>query len=173
MTFRPSSKSKKEKILSISLAVAAVILFLVSGLVNRLVVVYQLTAFVCGILSIEMYLKYVGSSYIYEAAEDSFKVYKVTGKKSICVSSLDYEMSLSHVVSKEEYEERKDSFPKTNFNVNLCKNFAPDSYYLYFFEFNGKKSMMKFEPDQMFADYLNDKISAAWEKAENEDDEDY
>ena len=75
--------------------------------------------------------------------------------------------------SKEEYEERKDSFPKTNFNVNLCKNFAPDSYYLYFFEFNGKKSMMKFEPDQMFADYLNDKISAAWEKAENEDDEDY
>ena len=118
MTFRPASQSKKEKILAISLAVFAVAMFLVSGIVNYLVIVYQITAFAAAIISIEMYLKYVGSSYIYEAGDDAFKVYKVTGKKSICVSSLDYEMSLSHVVSKEEYEERKAEFPKTNFKLS-------------------------------------------------------
>ena len=173
MTFRPASLSKKEKILAISLAVLAVVMFLISGIVKHAVIVYQLTAFAAAIVSIELYLKYVGSSYVYEAADDAFKVYKITGKKSICVSSLDYEMSLSHVVSVHEYEERKAQFPKTNFNVNLCKNLAPQNYYLYFFEFNGKKSVMKFEPDEVFADYMNEKINAAWEKAEAENEEEY
>ena len=32
---------------------------------------------------------------------------------------------------------------------------------MYFFEFNGKKSMMKFEPDKVFTDYVNEKIDNA------------
>lgn len=172
MTFRPKSNTNKEKIIAILSAVFAIILFFISRIVPTLVVIYQISGILLAIISIEIYIKYVASDYVYEAADDAFKVYKVTGKKSICVSSLDYEMSLSHVVSNDEYEERKDEFPKSNFNVNLCKNLAPQSYYLYFFEFNGKKSMMKFEPDLIFAEFINDKISNAWDMAE-EDDEEY
>ena len=101
-----------------------------------------------------------------------FKVYKITGKRSICVSCLDYEMSLSHVISNAEYESKKNDYPKSNFNVNLCKNLAPDKFYVYFFDFNGKKSMMKFEPDSEFVEYINNKISKAWDMAETEDEED-
>lgn len=172
MTFRPKSSSNKEKKLSLITAFCAALLIIISGIVNRFGALYQISAIILGVVSIEFYLKYVGSDYVYDADDDYFKVYKITGKKSICVSSLDYEMSLSHVVSKQEYEENKDKFPKTNFNVNLCKNLAPKEYSLYFFEFNGKKCMMKFEPDEVFTEHLNNLISAAWEKAENEENDD-
>ena len=171
MTFRPKSNTKKESIIAILSAVVAVLLFIVSGIVPTLVIVYQISAFMLAIASIEIYIKYVASDYVYEAADDAFKVYKITGKKSICVSSLDYEMSLTHVISNTEYEEKKNELPKSNFNVNLCKNLAPENYCVYFFDFNGKKSMMKFEPDSVFTEYMNEKISKAWDMAENEDEE--
>lgn len=171
MTFRPSSNSKKEIILSVSMAFLAMLLIVISGITNRFGGLYQITAIIFGVIAIEFYLKYVGSDYIYEAGEDSFKVYKVTGKKSICVSSLDYEMSLSYVVTSEEYLKNKQQFPVSNFNVNLCKNLAPNVYSVYFFEFNGKISMMKFEPDAVFSEYINNKIAAAFER--KQDIEDY
>ncbi len=171
MTYKPVSKSKKEKIIALLCALAAASLIIASGIINRFGGLYQISAIILGVVSIEFYLKYVGSDYIYDAADDYFKVYKITGKRSICVSSLDYEMSLSHVVSVKEYNENKDKFPVTNFNVNLCKNLAPEDYCVYFFEFNGKKCMMKFEPDEAFSNYINNKISDAWDKAESDDEE--
>ena len=171
MTYRPKAAGNKEKILSLFFALCAIFLIIVSGITNRFGGIYQISAIIFGVVSIEFYLKYVGSDYVYDAADDYFKVYKVTGKKSICVSSLDYEMSLSGVVTSEEYLANKESYPKTNFNVNLCKNLSPSSYCVYFFEFDDKKCMMKFEPDEMFARYLNEKITKALEN-KNSDYED-
>ncbi len=169
MTYRPTSNSKKEIILSLSLAMLAIVLFALSGVVCNFVGLYQISSIICAIFGIEMYLKYVGSDYVYEAADSSFKVYKITGKKSICVCSLDYEMSLSYAVTNKEYAENKDNFPKANFNVNLAKNIAPSNYYVYFFEFNEKKSMLKFEPDAVFVDYLNKKIACTLDKGDCDD----
>lgn len=161
MTYSPQSTNKKEKALSITMAILAVILFGASGIVDKFSGLYQISAFVLAILSIQIYLKYVFSKYIYKATDSSLEVYRISGKKSICVCSLDYEMSLSTIVSSESYKNNKSEYPKTNFNVNYCKNLAPDNYYVYFFEFNGKRSMMKFEPDAAFAEYVSELISQA------------
>lgn len=170
MTYRPPMKNKKAIILSIAAAVCAVVLILLSGIFDSYGGLYQISAIILGVVSIELYLKFAGSDYVYEIEENSFKIYKITGKKSICVSSLDYEMSLTEVVSKENYLSQKDTYPKYNFNVNFCKNISPDEYYIYFFEFNSKKCMMKFEPDGAFVKALNEKISMAFSnKGEDEE----
>ena len=171
MTFTPKSSSNKEKLISLLTAMFAVILIIVSGVTEKFGGLYQISAIILGVISIEFYLKYVGSNYIYEAADDAFKVFKITGKKNICVSCLDYDMSLSFVVSSQEYENNKNEYPKTDFNINLCKNLAPDKYFVYFFRFNGKKCMMKFEPDEMFVDYINEKISSSLKSAQENDNE--
>lgn len=167
MTYQPNSKNTPEKVLSLSMAILAVVLFSSSGFVEKFSGMYQITAFVFAIVSIQIYLKYVFSNYIYKATEDSLQVYKVTGKKSICVASLDYEMSISQIINSEKYLESKHTYPKTNFNVNYCKNLFPKNYSVYFFEFNGKKSMMKFEPDSEFANYVNALISQAVNEADD------
>ena len=103
MTYQPNSKNTPEKVLSLSMAILAVVLFSSSGFVEKFSGMYQITAFVFAIVSIQIYLKYVFSNYIYKATEDSLQVYKVTGKKSICVASLDYEMSMSQIINSEKY----------------------------------------------------------------------
>lgn len=171
MTYRPKASGKKEKLISLLLAVCAIALFAASGVVARFAGIYQISAIIFAVISIEMYMKYVGSDYVYEAGEASLKIYKITGKKSICVCSLDYEMSLSTVVSRSDYEADKGKFPKTDFNVNYAKNLAPENYSVYFFKFNGKTSMLKFEPDADFSAYINEKIMTALENADNEYDD--
>lgn len=167
MTYRPKSLSKKEAVFSICTALLAVILFLLSGVVNKFSGIYQITALVLAVVSIQFYIKYVVSNYVYEAAEDAFKIYKITGKKSICVSCLDYDMSLSLCIDSDVYTADKNKYPKYSFNVNFTKNFMPKKYYVYFFEFNDKVCMMKFEPDEIFANALNEKISFALNNAKN------
>ena len=161
MTYRPILKNKKAVYISLASAVCAMLLIVLSGIFDRFGGLYQITAIVLGVISIELYMKYIGSDYVYEATDDCFKIYKITGKKSICVSSLDYEMSLSEVVSNKVFDSSNNNCRKYNFNVNFCKNISPSEYYIYFFEFNEKKCMMKFEPDDVFADYLNQKIRDA------------
>ena len=168
MTYRPKSKSSKEKILALVTAAAAIMLFATSGFVNKFLALYQISAIILAITSIELYVKYVGSDYVYEAAENSLKIHKITGKKSICVCSLDYEMSLSLVVSSKEYLANKEKYPKTNFNVNYAKNLAPENYSVYFFMFNDKKCMAKFEPDDVFTQYVNEKINKALSQKDEE-----
>ena len=161
MRSSPKSNNKKEKALSLVMAVVAVVLYVLTSVVHRFVVLYQLSALILAVLSVEIYLKYVFSNYIYEATETSLDIYKVSGKKNICVASLSYEMSITQIVSSEKYLNNKSEYPKTNFDVNYCKNINPENYFVYFFEFNGKKSMMKFEPDCEFVEYVNNLIAEA------------
>lgn len=168
MTFRPQSKNKKPHILAIGSAVLAVVLFLASAFVPKFNFYYQASALILAVASLEIYMKYVGSDYVYDAGERQLKVYKVTGKKSICVCSLDYDESVTCIMKREEYEKDKEKYPKVNFNVNYAKNIFPKDYYVYMFSFNGKKSLMKFEPDEVFVNYANLFIDKALKNKEEE-----
>ena len=69
----------------------------------------------------------------------------------------------------------KAKFPKTQISLNYCKNIFPKEFSLYFFSFNGKKACLKFEPDEIFTNDMNKKITAEksrLEKQENEDNND-
>ncbi len=159
MTYRPKAVSNKEKTLCMLFAFGAIILFGASAFVPDLKLVYQITALVFAVVFVELFNKYVGSDYVYWLEGNSLKIHRVTGKKSVCLCSLDLTQSLSLVVSSQEYLKNKQAYPKTNFNVNYAKNLAPKEYCVYFFNFNGKKSMMKFEPDKVFAEAVNSVIS--------------
>ena len=79
MRSSPKSNNKKEKALSLVMAVVAVVLYVLTSVVHRFVVLYQLSALILAVLSVEIYLKYVFSNYIYEATETSLDIYKVSG----------------------------------------------------------------------------------------------
>lgn len=160
MTFRPKHTNKKTFVFAIATALLAIVLFALSAFVSAFNGLYQFSSLILAIVSVQIYLKYVACDYIYEAAENSFKIYKVTGKKSICLCSLSYEGSLSTVLPYNEYLKQKDNFSKCSYAVNYNKNIKPLKQYVYLFEFNSKVLLMKFEPDERFAEYLNQKINA-------------
>lgn len=158
MTCRPFSKNKKEKVFFVLCAVLCILLFVLSSVVSRFVALYQLSAIVVAVVGIEIFMKFVASDYVYEATETCLKIHKITGKKSICVASLDYNNSYSLVMTNEEYKENKGKYPKITYNINYAKNMSPSEFCVYIFDFNGKNVLLKFEPDKVFCDFVNEKI---------------
>ncbi len=168
MRYNPLKKDNKAVTLTVISAVFAVILFATSAFVNSFVLLYQASALVLAVVSLQIYLKYVASDYVYEATDTDLKIYRVNGKKSICVASLSYECSKSSVMTEKYFFENRKSLPKYSYTVNYAKNIAPKTYSLYLFDFNGKTVRMKFEPDDVFTAFVNSKIenSLAQNKAQ-------
>ncbi len=147
-------------------AITAIILFALSGFVNKFEIVYQLSSLIIAMISVQLYIKYVGSDYVYEATDKELKIYKINGKKSICVCCLDYEGSLTNVIDSREFFENKQNYKKYNFCVNYMKNINPQNYFVYMFEFNSKITLMKFEPDEVFVTFLNSNLKKVLENKE-------
>ena len=169
MDYRPKRKDFKAASLCGFSATLAIVLFLMSSAVQSYKWAYQLAGLFLAIIAVQIFTINVQSDYVYKADERDIKVYRVTGKKSLCVCSLSYEESLSQVVTAKYFNEHKNEFPQNKLAVNYCKNIFPEEYYLYFFNFNGKVYKLKFEPDDIFAKHMNEKIKTALENKENED----
>ena len=167
MEYRPKRKNFKAAVLAASAACFAVMLFAISGYVSSVRWAYQLAGLILAIIGVQTYIINVQSDYVYKADTTDIKVYRVTGSKSLCVCSLSYEESLSEVVTHSYYKAHKKEFKKNKLAVNYCKNIFPEDYSLYFFNFNGKVNRMKFEPDEIFTNYMNEKIKLALANKEN------
>lgn len=170
MTYRPKKSSNKAAFLAVSCAALALLAFYLSAFLPS-AVFYQIFAIVLAIVAVELYIKYIGADYVYEAGENDLNIYKITGKKSLCVCSLNYEESLTHILPMTADAEKDASLPKNKLAVNHCKNIAPAVYSVYYFNFNGKTARLKFEPDEAFTAYINQKIDAAFERARAEEEE--
>ena len=171
MTYTPSAQNKKAAILTVLFAVAAVAMFLTAGVVTKYRFAYQITGIVSAIIGVELYLKYVMANYVYEAADDSLRVFRITGTKRECVCSLAYSESLMEIIPQSAVLQSPKAFPKTKLATNVCKNLYPERAFLYYFRFNGKNAVLKFEPDDAFVAYTNRKIADALQKNEDENDE--
>ncbi len=171
MTFRPPRKNMSAVYLSGFCMVFAVIAFYISSKVEMYIWIYQVSAIVFAVFALQVFMKYVQSDYVYKADEHDLKIYKITGDKSVCVCSLNYEESISGVVTAQQAAKNKNDYPPTKIALNFCKNIFPDKYSLYYFNFNGKASVLKFEPDEIFTNFVNEKISAAIRAVENEEND--
>ena len=172
MTFRPKAKDFKAPFLSGLCALFSVASFYFSSRVELYIIVYQLIAVVLAITALQIFLKYVQCDYVYKLSENALEIYKVSAGKSVCICSLSYEESLCEIVSSEEYNKNKSKYPKTQITTNYCKNIFPETYSLYFFNFNSKKAVLKFEPDTTFKDEFNKKINLALFSKETEENKD-
>ena len=146
---------------------ATVALFFFSSQLELYRWVYQLVGLIFAIIGVTVFLNNVQSDYFYKVDDRNINVYRITGTKSVCVCSLSLEESLSEVVTAEYFYKNKSEFPKNKLAVNYCKNIFPKEYSLYFFNFNGKVNRMKFEPDEIFTNYMNEKIKLALANKEN------
>lgn len=171
MTFRPKAKNFKAPFLSGICALFSVASFYFATRVEMYMIVYQICAIVLAIIALQIYLKYVQCDYVYKLAEKELEIYKVSAGKSLCVCSLSYEESICEIVSSEAYKKEKKKYPKTQIATNYCKNIFPETYSLYFFNFNSKKAMLKFEPDDIFIEEFNKKINIALFSKETEENE--
>ena len=169
MDYKPHRKDLKAVLFASLSFTFAIAMFLVSSLLASYIWVCQLAGMISAIAGVTVFFTNVQSDYIYKVDERNINVYRISGQKSLCVCSLSLEESLSEVVKIKYFKENKKSFPQNKLAVNYCKNIFPKEYSLYFFNFNGKVNRMKFEPDEIFTNYMNEKIRLALANKENGD----
>lgn len=164
MTYRVPKKDKKASLTALLAAIFSVLCFAFSSFMNA-PVVYQLTGLVLAVVALQVYMKFVQSSYVYEVTENDLRIHKTTGKKSMTVCSMSLEESLTGVLSAAYAAKNAAKLPKNTISLNFCQNLFCEDFAVYYFNFNGRVAKLKFEPDAAFAESVNKAIAAAKKRA--------
>lgn len=139
--------------------------FSAAGLGYRLVM--QLICFCCLIIGIQITTRYVLCSYEYilnmpdtdvEDISGSIEFVKIQGQKRTTACSLSVSTAIGLIPRIDEAEIVK-NYGKIERKLNFCNNMFPLNPYYYVFEFNGKKSILVFEPDEYFLEAMQSLIS--------------
>lgn len=115
----------------------------------------QLACLVFAICDVQIAVRYILSDYLYFLDGNILKIYKITGKKSVCVLSVSLSDIKGSLYNKEEYKEKK-----VHMKLNYCKNmFAKERKYL-LFTFNETECSLCFEPSEEFCKLLLEALCA-------------
>ncbi len=152
-----SPEGDKRKALSACLIMLALTVVSVVMSANNVFApwVSQLAMVVFAVCTLQIYLKYILSEYIYAFNHKQLCIDKIVGKRIVPLGALDLSLSISNVMKMSEYKVRCGEFPKVEMRLGYCKTMLLKDPYVYIFEFNGKVAMLCFEPSEEFASALN------------------
>ena len=144
-------------LLFVSVAVTAG-LFLISTLDVPFAGIAQLSAFAVLILSILFNVRYSLTEFEYAVGNGDFSVIKIAGnrRQQVCCVALE---SAIELYSKRDYDHLPSS-EKGIIKYSLNQNMKADCY-VFLCNFNGKRAMIKFEPNEAFVSIMKREISAA------------
>ena len=141
----------------LGLGIPAVMLF-VSGALPAYGSVVRLAAFLAICVTIMLMVRYSLSEYEYEADGESFSVTRITGRRRTVMCCLNL-ATAQKLLPKKEYRELPAS-ERAIIKYSLCQNIRADSY-VFLCDFNGRRTMVEFEPNEAFVKILRDQMDKA------------
>ncbi len=149
-------------LLAVSVIVTAG-LFLISTLFENYSALVRFLGFASLMLSILFNVRYSLTEFEYAVSKGDFSVVKITGnrRQQVCCVALESAIDL---YTKRDYQHLP-SNEKGIIKYSLNQNMKADSY-VFLCEFNGKRAMIEFEPNEAFVSILKQEISS-YKKTEN------
>lgn len=131
-------------------------LFFVATYIEMYASLTRLMAFVALMIAILLNVRYTLTEYEYCINNGDFSVIKITGnrRQTICCVSLDTAIDF---MEKRDYDHLP-SDQKAIIKYSLNQNMKAQSY-VYLCEFNGKRAMIEFEPNEAFVSIMKKEIS--------------
>ena len=115
-------------------------------------------------ISILLIVRYSLTEFEYSVGDGAFGVTKIVGNKRTVVCSVALETAIG-LYSKRDYDHLP-SDQKGQIKYSLNQNMVADSF-VFLFEFNGKRTMVEFEPNLQFVAIVKDEIEKAIKNREN------
>ena len=137
------------------------ILFLLSTCVQLYAALIRLTAFISLIASILLVVRYALTEFEYSVSHGDFAITRITGNRRQAVCNVSLETAIDFI-EKRDYDHLPSS-EKAIIKYSLNQNMKAKSFVL-LFDFNGKKSMIEFEPNPEFVAILKNEIKLISEK---------
>ncbi len=154
MRYSPENFNIKPLMITILLTVMAVFSLLFAGQMQNLKWLFQLLFLCLATAAIQIYLKYVLTKFEYVCDSENLSIYKIMGRKRLCVGSLALENSICEVIPYTDYVKNKEEYNK-NLVYNYTRNFKTENVYVYIFDFNGKNITILLEISKEYAEYIN------------------
>ncbi len=152
-------------LLCISVAVTA-LLFLVSSFPLPFASFFNLAGFVSLMISILLNVRYSLTEFEYAVNGSDFSVTRIVGNRRQVVCSVALETAID-LLPKRDYDHLP-SPEKGVIKYSLNQNMRAESF-VFLCEFNGKRAMIEFEPNNSFVALLKDEIARAKHSSDTEE----
>ena len=141
----------------LGLGIPAVMLF-VSGALPAFGSIVRLAAFLLICVTIMLMVRFSLSEYEYAVDGESFSVTRITGRRRTVMCSLSL-ATAEKLLPAKEYRELP-AAERAIIKYSLCQNIRADSY-VFLCDFNGRRTMVEFEPNEAFVKILRDQMDKA------------
>ncbi len=169
MRYSPPNENTKPLMITILLTVMAIFSLLFAGQFQNIKWLFQLLFLCLATAAIQMFLKYVLTKFEYVCDGESLSIYKVMGRRKLCVGSLELKNSVCEIMPYSIYLENKENYSIDSV-YSYTRNYKTDNVYVYIFCYSGSYTVIKLEINDQYAEYINIHINEKL-KGKNENDE--
>ena len=161
---KPERNVSQAKILLFSCAVVTALLFLISTVIPVYSSLVSTLGIVALIFSIWINYRYTLTEFEYCVGNGDFSVVRIVGNRREIVCNVALETAVG-IFEKRDYDHLP-SKDKALIKYSLCQNIKPNSY-VFLCNFNGKRAMIEFEPNNEFVAVFKKEIENASSENQN------
>ncbi len=168
MRYSPKNENTRPLMITILLTVIAVFSILFAGHFQNLKWLFQLSFLCFATAAIQIFMKYVLTKYEYVCDDTSLSIYKIMGRRRICVGILEFSLFKRKLETIADFEDLR--IPSRIENIlTFTRNYKTKNIYCFVYNYNYSDVMIKLEIDNVFANYVNERVENALKgKAEDE-----
>ena len=131
-----------------------------SGIIK---IIYLFSGVIIATAAIQVTTRFIMCGYIYILDKTDFIIVRASGAKSVRVCDINLETAIA-IIEPEKNKKTADvekQFGRKTIKMNFCQNLFSDKIYSYIFEYDGKKSLIRFEGDENFIAEMKTRVEYA------------
>ena len=163
---KPDRDPAKVRLLAAVSVAVPLVAFLIATLMESYASFMNMLGLVSLMTGILLNVRFTLTEYEYGASPECFSVVKILGSRRTEVCNIDLSTAIG--LYKESDYEHLPASEKGRTKYSLTQNICARDVYVFLCEFNGQRTMIRFEPNGAFVAILRDYIEAAL-SAEGED----
>ena len=161
--YTPPKETKNAAVFAGMFIFATAALWIISGFIHNFNfrMIYRFSGLITAMTAVQVTARFIMSGYTYILDRTGFIVVRINGKKSAQLCNITLETALGVSEKNQKFAEIADKFGKIDVRMNFCQNLFSYKTYSYIFDFNGKKTLIKFEADENFIAEMKKRIEYA------------
>ncbi len=155
---KPERSEKQTRILLFTCILVTLTFFFLSTVILKIGAFIRFCGIISLMISILLVVRYSLTEFEYSVGEGAFAVTKIVGNKRTVVCSIALETAIG-LYSKRDYDHLPTE-QKGQIKYSLKQNMVAESH-VFLCNFNGKRTMVEFEPNLQFVAIVKDEIEKA------------
>lgn len=157
MTYSPENRNRKPLLITVLITALSVFCFIYAGRFPNYTWLMQLGFIIFATTAIQIFLRYVMTSFEYCCDGESIIIYKSVGSKKQMIGKLELLNSASYMMSEKKYRECGENY-NVKSKYTYTRNYKTLNNYIYITTLGETNYMITLEANENFAEYVNKKI---------------